>query len=104
MEEKSKSLKEVKLASDAYRKIKDTEDELTSELNRLKISLQAKNLQENSFTLNRSIDHGENFLSSIKKQEYSQFLKSSKVITGDTTNLNNLTQSSLSNNSRSGKF
>ena len=53
-------------------KLKIESKTLTEEINRLKLlGMQAQNFQESSFTLNRSIDHGDQFLTSLKKHEYS---------------------------------
>ena len=75
-------------------KLKSGKDALNEELNKLK-SMNIQNMQDQSFALNRSIDHSDFFLGSTKKQEYSSFLKSSQAD-------QNMTVSSC--NSRSGKL
>ena len=56
-EDKVKQKEETKSMKDTNTKLKQESDNLTEELNRLKLqNMQALNFQESSFTLNRSID------------------------------------------------
>lgn len=76
----SEQRKELKQVTDSNVKLKLEITDLSGEIDKLRLSAKAQNLQDSSFVLNRSIDHGEQkFAHSLKKQEYSQFLKSTQV-------------------------
>ena len=83
VDEKLAQADELKESAEACSKLQIENRELQGQIHKLKLNVQVQNLQESSFTLNRSIDQGDS--RSSRQNEYAKFLRSTKVVHTDSS-------------------